>query len=220
MSITKAWDWSKNESDYWLIPTMECSYLAESWKSKGFSSFLDLGCGLGRHSMYMAQKGFDVTSLDLSEYGINHLEEWAERESVSIQTYVSDMLHLPFEDNSFDCIMAYNVIYHTDTKGFVGALAEINRVLKPNGELFLTMISKNTWSYERADAYKRIDENTILRDEQGTEKDVPHFYVDIDDIKRLFIDFDYIKPPVESCEYNMDNSEFYSKHWTLVLRKK
>ncbi len=43
MIESKPWDWSKNESTQWLIPTIE------SWKSKGFKKFLDLGCGLGRH---------------------------------------------------------------------------------------------------------------------------------------------------------------------------
>jgi len=197
LSISKAWDWSKNDSDQWLIPSMESCYLAENWQSKGFIELLDLGCGLGRHSIYMAQKGFDVTAVDLSEYGVDHLKEWAEREHLTIKTNVCDMLHLPFEDNSFDCIIAYNVIYHTDTKGFIAALAKINRVLRSNGEFFITLISKDTWSYKRADTYKRVDQNTILRDEHETEKDVPHFYVDIEDIKMLFSDFDYIKFPVE-----------------------
>ncbi len=75
MEITKAWDWSKNTDDQWLIPCMESSYLAEKWKSKGYNSFLDLGCGLGRHSIYMASHGFDVTAVDLSEYGVSHLNK-------------------------------------------------------------------------------------------------------------------------------------------------
>jgi SAM-dependent methyltransferase len=60
MIESKAWDWSKNEDNYWLIPTIEACYLTESWKSKGFNKFLDLGCGLGRHSIYFAGKGFEI----------------------------------------------------------------------------------------------------------------------------------------------------------------
>lgn len=64
---SKAWDWEKNQSDYWLIPCVESPYLAERWQGKGFLRFLDLGCGLGRHAVYMAKKGFEVTAADLSE---------------------------------------------------------------------------------------------------------------------------------------------------------
>lgn len=220
MIESKAWDWSKNEDNCWLIPTIESCYLAESWKSKGFNKFLDLGCGLGRHSIYFAKKGFEVNSVDLSDYGVNHLKKWAEEEQLNIEMSVCDMLNLPFADDTFDCIMAYNVIYHTDTEGFIKVLKEIRRVLKSKGELFITLISKNTWLYQKADKYKRIDDNTILRNEYHTELDVPHFYVDIEDIKKYFVDFDFIRIPTEQVEYNMENSEYFSKHFTLIVSKK
>lgn len=219
MSITKAWDWSKNEDNSWLIPSMEACYLSECWKSKGFNKFLDLGCGLGRHSIYFAKKGFEVNSIDLSEYGINHLKKWAEQEQVSIATNIGNMLSLPFENNTFDCIMAYNVIYHTDTNGFIKSLNEIKRVLKCGGEMFITLISKNTWSFQKADNYKRIDENTILRDEQDTERNVPHFYVDINDIKTYFTDFEFVSLPIEQTEYDIENTKYFSKHFNLIVRK-
>ncbi len=220
MNITKAWDWSKNESNQWLIPCIESAYLAESWQSKQFTNFLDLGCGLGRHSIYMAKKGFDVTAVDLSDYGVNHTKEWANKENLNIETDVCNMLELPYNDNTFDCIIAYNVIYHTDTQGFVNTLKEIKRVLKPNGELFITLISKNTCSFQKKDDYKTIDENTILRDDDETEKYVPHFYVDICDIKHFFADWELIQTPKEYCEYNIDNPKYFSKHWSVMLKNK
>ena len=58
----------------------------------------------------MAGKGFKATSADLSEYGINHLKEWAAREKLIVETRICNMLDLPFPDNTFDCIMAYNVV--------------------------------------------------------------------------------------------------------------
>lgn len=220
MIESKAWDWAKNESNQWLIPALESCYLVETWKAKGFKRFLDLGCGLGRHSIYFAKNGFEVSSADLSDYAVNHLAEWAEREKLSIGIKSCDMLKLPFEDASFDCIMAYNVIYHTDTQGFIRTLGEIQRVLKPGGELFITLISKKTWSFQNADRFKRVDENTILRDEQDTERNVPHFYVDIEDIKRYFSAFEHMRLPVEQTEFNMENSEHYSTHFILLVKKK
>lgn len=221
MIESKAWDWSKNTSDYWLVPTIESCYLAESWKSKGYDKFLDLGCGLGRHSIYFGKKGFEVHSTDLSKDGINHLKKWAKEEELKINTGLCDMLNLPFADDTFDCIMAYNVIYHTDTEGFVKSLQEITRVLKSRGELFVTLNSKNTLSYQNADQNKRIDNNTILRSEHNTEQDVPHFYVGIDDIKRYFKDYNFVKIPIEETEYyNIENTEYFSKHFKLIVSKK
>ncbi|OOM80189.1 hypothetical protein [Clostridium sp. BL-8] len=45
MIKSKVWDWSENESDYWLKPCIESFYLVEMWKAKGFKKLLDLGCG-------------------------------------------------------------------------------------------------------------------------------------------------------------------------------
>jgi len=219
MIKSKAWDWNKNESKQWLVPSTEAYYLAELWKSKGFNKFLDLGCGLGRHSIYFAQKGYDVNSVDLSEYAVSYLRNWANKEHLKVTAKLSDMINLPFANDTFDCIIAYNVIYHTDTEGFIKSLQEIRRVLKNKGELFLTLLSKDTWSYQRADKYKRIDENTILRDEDATEHNVPHFFVDIEDIKKYFSDFDFVIAPVEQTEYNMENTEYFSKHFKLIVRK-
>lgn len=54
------------------------------------------------------------------------------------------MLTLPYEDKSVDCILCRNVISHTDTKGVNQAVSEIKRVLKTDGECYLTLGSKET----------------------------------------------------------------------------
>ena len=219
MITSKPWDWTKNTSDAWLVRCMESAWLSERWQGQGFQNFLDLGCGLGRHSIYMAGKGFSVTAADLSEYGVRHAAEWAQRENLPIHTQLCDMLALPFPAGSFDCMFAYNVIYHTDTAGFQKVLGEIARVLKPGGEIFLTLISKGTWGFREAPNDRWIDASTILRNEQETEMDVPHFYVDFQDIQTFLSGWNMMATPREWCEYNRDNPEYYSKHWTLLLQK-
>lgn len=216
MIKSKCWDWSRNTEEKWLIPCVESPYLAERWTGLGFNKFLDIGCGLGRHSVYMAEKGFSVTALDLSEYGIEHIKKTADEKGLNINTVVSDMLKLPFEDNSLDCIMAYNVIYHTDKEGFVKILNEIKRVLKPKGEFFVTLLSKGHWSYE-AFAHNAVDKNTIIRNDRPTENNVPHFYLEYSEINEFLGDWQFIDEPVEICEYS-DNGKV-KKHWKMLVKK-
>lgn len=59
---------------------------------------LDVACGKGRHSIFLAKKGFDVTGIDLSEYSI---EEALKFEAENLHFYRHDM-RLPFWINYFD----------------------------------------------------------------------------------------------------------------------
>lgn len=214
---------NNNEHNHEIIPAKESYYLTELWKANNFKELLDLGCGFGRNSIYFAKKDFKVTAVDLSDYAINNVNEWAKRENLRIHTELCDMIDLPFKDNTFDSIIAHNVIYHTDTKGFVKIIDEIKRILKINGEAFITLISKNALVYKNINAYGRVDENTILIDENPnkypTEKNVPHFFVDINDIKKYFNEFEFVTPPIEETQYNMDFIKSYSTHFKFIIRK-
>jgi 2-polyprenyl-3-methyl-5-hydroxy-6-metoxy-1,4-benzoquinol methylase len=148
MTGSKAWNWKEEVNPIWLKPSEDSYFIASHWKESGFKDILDFGCGLGRHFIFFAKQGFNVSSFDLSQEGINHLSQWAEDEKLVIDLTVADMLNLPYRDNSYDCIFAYHVISHTDTIGMQKILSEISRILKPNGEIFLTLCSKETWSFK------------------------------------------------------------------------
>lgn len=218
--ITKAWDWSKNTDKNWLTPCIESAYLSERWKVKGFKELLDLGCGLGRHTIYMGIHGFHVTAYDLSDEAIKQTRKWAAKENLQIQAYTGNMLNLPFQNNSFDCLIAYNVIYHTNIEGLKATLHEIHRILRPDGEFFLTLISKSSYSFIHADNNQRIDKNTILRSEQETGDNIPHLFVDLKDIKLFFKDFEFICPPEEDFVYQIENPQWYSVHWKIIAKSK
>jgi ubiquinone/menaquinone biosynthesis C-methylase UbiE len=114
------------------------------------------------------------------------LEKLARERRLTVKTKIGDMLNLPYEDESFDCLLSYQVIYHTDSKGIQKAIGEIGRVLRPGAEFFITLISKQNKSYIEH-RNECIDENTILKKEEP-EIGVPHYYVDVDDIYRIFGD--------------------------------
>lgn len=129
------------------------------------------------------------------------------------------MLDLPYRENSFDCIFSYHSISHTDTEGFHKILNKIKEILKPEGEIFLTLCSKEAYSYSEAD-YPRIDENTVIKTKEGPEKDVPHFFVNLSDIRNLFEpDFELIR--VQHVDNCISDGVFQnSKHYHIWARLK
>lgn len=121
---------------------------------------LDLGCGTGRATQPLLDRGFDVVGVDPSPAMI------AEATSIypSIEFITGDGTGLPFKDNSFDYLLFtyYGLDYIHPEENRVRALNEIYRVLKPGG-LFV-FSSHNWWSvppsvlYEGTDALRPLFE--------------------------------------------------------------
>ncbi len=217
METTKAWDWAAAKEDIWLRPSEESYYLAERWKAQKRQTILDLGCGLGRHSILFARRGFRVTSMDLSADGVDHLKQWAGREHLAVQAQTADMMDLPYETDCFDCVFSFHVISHCDTLGIRRVIAEMLRVLKPGGELYCTLCSKDSWSFHSA-GYPRVDKNTVVKTDEGPEKGIPHFFVDLDDLLELFAGFEILRVRhVDDCWF--DGAKRKSTHYFLLARK-
>ena len=217
MIKSKGWDWKivqEDKIDMWKNPSIESYYLLNRWSSLGDRRFLDLGCGLGRHSVLFAKNGFDVSCFDISEEAVNRTKAWCEEEGLKCDYKIGDMLKLPYADNSFDCILCRNVISHTDTEGMRVIINELKRVLKKDGECYLTIGSKDTWGFKQED-WPLKDPNTRLRMEEGPEYMIPHFYADYNLCLELFKDFEIVNifqvtgyfkkkdKTIESCHYHM-----------------
>lgn len=142
MVDSRGWEWEKANKSPWLEPSEDSYFLSNKWLGLGFKNVLDLGAGLGRHSILFAKQGFNVSAIDISDYAINYLKGWAEKENLNIDAMVGDMTALPYTDNSFDCVFVYHAISHTDTIGIKKIINEIERVLRQGGEIYTSMCSK------------------------------------------------------------------------------
>lgn len=191
MVQSKEWDWSNADKEKWMTPSEDGIYLAEKWAGEGVHSILDLGCGLGRHALHFAQKGFDVTAVDLSVDAVLYTKELTKRNGVEISCQAADMMELPFADDTFDRVFSYHVISHQDTRGVQRVIDEIARVLKPEGKAFLTLCSKEHCAFSDQ-SFPHIDDNTVLKTE-GAEREVPHFFADKGILNELFGDYTFDK---------------------------
>ena len=221
MIKSKGWDWKIVKDDInstWKVPSIESYYLLNRWKNLDFHVFLDLGCGIGRHTVLFARNDFDTYGFDISKDGLNRTKEWLDSLNLKADLKEGDMLKLPYTDEKFDCILCRNVILHQDTEGVKQILKEINRVLKNNGECYLTLGSKSTWGFKQT-SWPFVDENTKLRMEEGPEYKVPHFYADYDLIKELFIDFkiEFINHIEDFYESN--GKTYSSFHYHILIKK-
>lgn len=220
MTESKAWDWTVVEGDHkahWLEPAEESYCLISRWRKQGKKDFLDLGCGLGRHTIQFAQAGFKTSGFDLSEEAVARTDEFAKREGLEIELKQGDMLELPYEDASFDCILCRNVISHSDTAGVRKIADELYRVLRDGGECYFTLGSKQTWGWQQD--WPMVDENTKIRQEDGPEDGIPHFYADYDLIFDIFAKFQILKVYQLEDFITKNGNTTSSWHYHVLVRK-
>ena len=116
----------------------------------GFDQFagqrlLEVGCGMGTDLLQFARGGAQVTGVDLTPRSIEisrqHLAVYGE----SGEFAISDGENLPFADESFDVVYSNGVLHHMpDT---AGAVREVHRVLRPDGQARIMLYYRNSMHY-------------------------------------------------------------------------
>ena len=106
---------------------------------------LDIGCGAGRHSFEGLRRGYEVVAADLDAAVLKDVKAMgaamvAENQvppKGSLACVNASALELPFENESFDVVIASEVLEHIPTDR--AALAEIQRVTRPAGTVVVTV---------------------------------------------------------------------------------
>lgn len=112
---------------------------------------LELGCGAGNLTLWMAERGYEVHGIDIAPTAIAWAKENAARQSLQADFRLGDVRDLAcYADETFDLVLdghCYHCIIGEDRPRF---LAAARRVLKPGGALLiLTMCgapTENTWN--------------------------------------------------------------------------
>jgi SAM-dependent methyltransferase len=184
---TKAWDEVFRQKGriflepHWDIPQVACIL-----KQKGLERVLDLGCGTGRHVVYLARHGFSVYGLDNSPKAVEMTAEWLAQENLDANLQVQEMTEtFPYEDRFFDAILSIQVIHHADTASIKQIIGEMERVLKAGGFLFVTVPKQQ----DQGKRFQQIEPNTFVPLD-GDEKGLPHHYFTPQELHECFAHFE------------------------------
>lgn len=105
---------------------------------------LDIGAGAGEYSLYFAEKGYEVCSLELAEHNIQAFRRKLRPEH-SIELTQGNALDLSrYADNFFDIVLLFGPLYHLhQEQDRQRCIAEARRVCKPTGKIFFAFISND-----------------------------------------------------------------------------
>ena len=146
--------------------------------------FLDLGCGAGNNSKFLAKEGFSVWGIDGSETAIKVAKRRMKTKELEGKTnfMVGDFTELPFDNNKFDCIIDRQSVSANNKKEIKNIISkEVYRVLKEGGS-FISFISSN--SHPQKEYGEKIKENTYNNFEKGSFEGVGE--VHFCDLKEIF----------------------------------
>ena len=191
---------------------------------------LEVGCGTGQfwiENYVHLPENSHLTLTDFSDGMIEKIKSKINHSNIKFE--VADIEKLPYEDNTFDLVMAHHVIYHASDKD--KAVSELMRVAKPNSIISITTNSEkhmlNVYTISHS-----IDSNfSMVRNIDGfTEEDAEsilpkHFsnitkkiYEDLLKVTDLSFMIDYIKSTTEPRKMNLKNS-FYDEYSEIVKKE-
>jgi ubiquinone/menaquinone biosynthesis C-methylase UbiE len=177
---------------------------------------LDLGCGPGANLWYLCREGFDVFGIDGSDAAIDMAKSRLLSEKLTAHLEVGDVVILPYEDNFFDGVVENECLYCNNVENTSKILAEIKRVLKPNG-----LLCSRTFSNEMfVGSNPRVVGNAEYQDIQEGHL-IGKGFVRLSS-KDALIDLygkHFTIQAIDKDTYTLNNGKVLISEWTVVCKK-
>ncbi len=124
---------------HWPLLRQELEELAQRWRD---GKLLNVGCAHGPDFLPFRQ-GFELWGIDSSTAMLKQALKYSAKFQFQVNLMVADALSLPFPDDAFDWAISIATYHHIKGREErERAFCELKRVLKPDGEAFITV-----WNY-------------------------------------------------------------------------
>jgi SAM-dependent methyltransferase len=177
--------WGMVKQPYTQIPDLAyVSDIPRLLKSFSVKTVLDLGCGSGWLSVYLARQGFAVTGLDISEHAVELGRTWAGQESLPIHFAAGDIADIQFPKASFDAVVANSIFEHLTYDLARVTVSRLGELLVPGGCFIGCFDKVGTGPGE----YFELEDGTHVYTDKGRRGMMLRFFDD-QELKELFQDW-------------------------------
>jgi len=135
-------DMYKNEELYYgLAPSPYLEMLIKREKFHHNEHALDVGCGDGRNSIFLAENGFQVTAIDNSKEAILKLQNFSKERRLNIKAVVADVTKYKFKKDKFSLIVANTIIDHLEKEDGDRLIVNLKSALMQGGLIFVSVFT-------------------------------------------------------------------------------
>lgn len=188
--------------------------------NKQQTKILDLGCGAGRHSIFLAQENFDVFATDISHEGVNVTQKRAQDLKLNIQTKVNPAHLMDYPPNFFDAILCYAVLYYGPKQEMEIAIQKCHQSLKPSGKMFFVTRGDQDWRCQYGQQIAPFEYH-LTHLGNGTpadsENNMTQTFLTKNELISLFKDFKKIT--IETNHLSWSNGQFMDHDWLVFAEK-
>jgi len=203
----------QGEVQHDVLPTVEM--ITDLFQQENVKTVLDLGCGMGRHSIYLAKRGFIVTATDISPKGTQITAQKAQLQGLAITTVCHDFRNISFENDSFDAVLCVWTSGHGLKDDMIKNANEMLRVVKQGGMIFIDYVSKKDSNYGRGTP---IEKDTFINNTPG-EEDIPHHYTDAEELSEIYSGYKHSIKPYTYSFCDDRNNTHHIEALLVVCRK-
>jgi cyclopropane fatty-acyl-phospholipid synthase-like methyltransferase len=139
--------------------------LVEAVQSKKLSpgKVVDLGCGTGNYSVWLAEQGFDVTGIDISPEAVKHARELAASRGVECRFEAADLSgSLQEFHDQFDAAIGWLVLHHLFPEDRPTYIGNISNMLHQGGLYLSVSFSENDTVFEGEGKLRKTEFGTTL----------------------------------------------------------
>ncbi|MCK5645701.1 MAG: methyltransferase domain-containing protein [Anaerolineales bacterium] len=211
------WDHLFLDADHVLRePDVFVIHFARLLQQQDSRTVLDWGCGAGRHVVYLAQEGFEVTGIDRSPTAIKIAENWLKDEGLKAVLQIAEPESIFADSESYDAVISLFAIEHGTPEEINRTLAEIHRVLVPGGFLLVTLSSGEDSMKISSDAL----DLGMYAPTSGPEQGIPHYLTSREDLDIFFNSFELLElAHICSRISVLHGEDRMDAHWVVIARK-
>lgn len=169
---------------------------------------LDIGCGDGRNSLFLARCGFEVMGIDLSEVAIARLREEARRQGLKLIALVADVRTYEYPPDQYRLVVANTILDHLEKQEGHQLIESIQQTVMPGGYLFVTGFTTDDPGYQNFSYPKSSTAQYVKR------------YFRPGELQALFFSMTVLRYHEELCLDTKHGSPHYHSVARLMARKR